>query len=208
MELIRQPELQDRPVSDFQADQLMYLYVLGQLEPERINSLESWVAKNPALKKQLSHIERGLEYCQVLASVPVSFEKIQALQKRQSSFDFLIEKTNLKKWPRSLQIGVESLAIVGMIFVFALMVPWNALYEFAKRRPASITLTEARHQKSSAPIESAPAESTAVAVIEPTAESEPIVETRQPAEAAKPEVTAPVAVSADIATSGFIYRGS
>ncbi|MBX3016956.1 MAG: hypothetical protein KF767_03630 [Bdellovibrionaceae bacterium] len=141
-----------RPLSRFHAEELLYEYAQGTLDDNRKLALEEYLKTDTELQRELQRIRRGLGYLDGLSSFRASNESLERVRVSTNFMDKVNEKLRVEDWPAGLKLGLESIAVVSVIFVIAIAVPWNALFEVIQDETSSVTLAEVRReQRKSAP---------------------------------------------------------
>lgn len=135
-----------RPLSRFHAEELLYEYAQGTLDANRTKALEVYLKTDPELQRELHRIRRGLGYLDALSGIETSSESLQRIRVSTSFVDRLNERLRIEDWPAGLKLGLESIAVVSVIFVIAIAVPWNSLFEVIQDETSTVTLAEARRE--------------------------------------------------------------
>lgn len=141
-----------RPLSRFHAEEMLYEYAQGSLDPLRTQALEEYLKTDSELQTELVRIRKGLGYLEGLTDFRASAESLDRIRASTSFSDRVVEKLRMDDWPPGLKLGLESIAVVSVIFVIAIAVPWNSLFEVIQDETGSVTLAEIRREfKGSAP---------------------------------------------------------
>lgn len=135
-----------RPLSRFHAEELLYEYAQGTLDADRTRALEEYLKTDPELQRELQRIRRGLGYLDALSGFRASNESLERVRVSTSFMDQVNEKLRVEDWPAGLKLGLESIAVVSVIFVIAIAVPWNSLFEVIQDETSSVTLAEVRRE--------------------------------------------------------------
>lgn len=144
-----------RPLSRFHAEELLYEYAQGTLDENRTRALEDYLKTDTDLQRELQRIRRGLGYLDQLSGFRASSESLERVRVSTSFMDKVNEKLRVEDWPAGLKLGLESIAVVSVIFVIAIAVPWNSLFEVIQDETSSVTLAEVRREKSASGPEAA-----------------------------------------------------
>ncbi len=142
MELVPYSARGDRLVSRFHAEELLYEYVQGSLDPVRDAGVKKIIDQDPKLKLEVEAIRRALAYCDTLSGVKFSPERIDVIRNESSAFDQFLKKLKMHEWPGGIRVGMESLFVVSLVFFFAMMVPWNSLIAVLQENQGSVVLSE------------------------------------------------------------------
>lgn len=135
-----------RPLSRFHAEELLYEYAQGTLDSNRTQALEEYLRSDVELQRELARIRRGLGYLDELSGFRTSTESLERIRVSTSFTDRLNDKLRTENWPAGLKLGLESIAVVSVIFVIAIAVPWNSLFEVIQDETSSVTLAEVRRE--------------------------------------------------------------
>lgn len=135
-----------RPLSSFHAEEMLYEYAQGILDKTRTQALEDYLKTDPEMQTELQRIRRGLGYLEELSSFRTSVESLERIRTSNSFTDRVVEKLRIDDWPVGLKLGIESIAVVSTIFVIAIAVPWNNLFEVIQNEASSVTLAELRRE--------------------------------------------------------------
>lgn len=144
MELTRYSKDGSRPLSPFHAREMLYEYACGSLDAIRSQALEEYLKTDSNLQSELARIRQSLAYLERLSDFKVSPEKIAQLRVSTTWAERMAEKLRMEDWPAGVKLGLESMAVVSAIFVIAIAVPWNSLFEVIQDETGSTTLAEIR----------------------------------------------------------------
>lgn len=132
----------DRIISRFHAEELLYEYVQGTLDPIRAAGVKSVIDQDPKLKLEIEGIRRALAYCDTLGRVEFSPAHIDQIRTETTAFDHFLKKMKVHEWPGGIRVGMESLFVVSLVFFFAMMVPWNTLISVLQENRGTLVLSE------------------------------------------------------------------
>jgi hypothetical protein len=118
-----------REVSPFIGHELLYDYLTGSLDPERQKSVEDHVRFSRDAQLDLNKIENGQSYAGKLAATRVSAPILDQINAPSTYLTVLMQKSKFEKWPMGLKWGLEALAVVAVIVVFLIVVPWQKVIE-------------------------------------------------------------------------------
>lgn len=133
-----------RPLSRFHAEEMLYEYVQGELDPQRTRALEEYLKTDEELQVEVVKLQQGLGYLNTLSSGKIVSESIERIRVSNNWTDRITERLRVDEWPAGLKLGLESITVVSAIFVIAIAVPWNSLFEVIQDETGSQTLAEIR----------------------------------------------------------------
>jgi hypothetical protein len=183
----------ERSVTPFVGQELLYDYVRGDLDPERVQALEKLLADNRDLKIELEKIRDGLRYVLDLQKTQVSAALTENIRTPSTYFHVLLQKMKFRDWPDGIKLAAEGFVIGIGALTMILLIPWGKILSWkTELERTSITLTEVARTKNADPdSETAPVaekESNQGIVYED--------EGKQPAES-KPAASVPVVAAAE-----------
>lgn len=118
----------ERLMTEFLARELLYQYVIGQLEAEDRLAVEKYLTSSESLKTQLEQLKRALGYMSVMSESLVSEELIQTLTNQDTLKDRLTRQLDPRRWPKTLRYSLEG-AFAGLIvFIAILSIPWQSVF--------------------------------------------------------------------------------
>ena len=223
----------DRQVSQFVGQELLYDYIRGELDKDRVKALEQTLSENRDLKAELEKIREGLHYVMDLQKTQVSANLVESIRTPSTYFQVLLQKTKFGDWPEGVKLAAEGLIIGGVSLLLIALIPWGRVLDWkTELEHTSITLTEVtKSPKTDPDAEVAPQrerENDSTVVFEdenkplPSPTAPPAVAKMKPAEkaaAAQPPAAVPTPGAVDVAAAvravapdsgkrqGIIYRG-
>lgn len=144
MELTPYSEAGLRPLSRFHAEEMLYEYAQGVLDDKRRIALEEYLKTDEELAEELKRIRRGLKYLANLGDLRVPADSLTKVRSSTNFADRMVEALRVDDWPPGLRLGLESVAVVSIIFVIAVAVPWNSLFQSIQDDSSGLTLAEIR----------------------------------------------------------------
>lgn len=142
MELTPYSKEGHRPLSRFHAEEMLYEFAQGTLDPVRAKAMEDYLKTDSEMQKELRQIRKGLGYLDQLSTIPVASENLSQVRETTHWTDQVSGFLKMDQWPAGLRLGVESLAVVSAIFVIAVAIPWNSLFEVIQDESGTVTLAE------------------------------------------------------------------
>lgn len=210
-----------RKVSAFIGQQLLYEYITGSLDEERVKSVEEYIQQNQEVLNDINKIQNGMSYLSVLSQTKVSEALLARIKQPVSWLEVLLLKLRFDQWSQGFKIGVEaSLVAIGVVFVI-LVLPWQKIFDF-KMESSDVLLTEivrkfespqSNDDQSSVAATNSNSEisfpdegSTAVvAAVTTSSTTTSTIPTTPPAAVAVAPVTA---TTVETRRQGYLYRGS
>lgn len=126
--------------------ELLYDYVCGSLDKERVRAVEESLQENDDVQNDLRALEEGIKYCDYLRKTRLAEAYIESLSKPPKSWKDLGEKW--KSLPSAVRWGVESFVVAIFIGLFVFLIPkeylpWNKVTTFTL---AEVDRTENRFE--------------------------------------------------------------
>lgn len=142
MELVPYSARGDRLISRFHAEEMLYEYVQGTLDPIRAEGVKNIIDHDPKLKLEMEAIRRALAYCDTLSRIEFTPARIDEIRTETSAMDQFLKRTRIHEWPGGIRVGLESLFVISLVFFFAMMVPWNTLISVLQENQGTVVLSE------------------------------------------------------------------
>lgn len=147
MEMTPYDQTGRRKLSRFHAEELLFEYCSGHLDPIRQRLVHEAMLTDPELAAEVQKIRSAIDYCGELSHWPISVKEIEDLKvANQTGLEVIFERTKIQSWPTGLRLAVESLLVVSAVFVVGLMMPWNAIIGFMQPEKGLLTLSEVRRE--------------------------------------------------------------
>lgn len=131
----------DRKVTSFIGQELLYDYMSGKLDAERIKAVEEYLQQNRESLNDVNKIQVGLDYTDLMSQTKVSDALLQKIQVPDSYVENVVNKLKIEQWPAPVKMGVEASLIVIAITVIAVLIPWNKIRSDS-HQANNVTLTE------------------------------------------------------------------
>ncbi|MFN7727682.1 MAG: hypothetical protein ACK5P7_00850 [Bdellovibrio sp.] len=142
----------DREVSQFVGQELLYDYIRGELDQDRVKALEHTLSENRDLKTELERIREGLHYVMDLQKTQVSANLVESIRTPSTYFQVLLQKTKFGDWPEGVKLAAEGLIIGGISLLIIALIPWSRVLDWkTELEHTSITLTEVTKSPQSDP---------------------------------------------------------
>lgn len=224
----------ERLVTPFVGQELLYDYIRGELDAERITALEKLLSENRELRGELDKIRDGLQYIQELGQTGVSDVLTESIRTPSTYLHVLLAKTRFTEWPEGVKLALEGFLIAVSALALIIVIPWGKVLSlrtvFDKPSVVLTEVTKTREDLQEGDDQVPGKEPVKVAASE-TKNEKPETKTvaveKAPAkpEAAKVAAVAPVAAKAPVPAptaekgiaapapdsgkkQGFLYRGS
>jgi hypothetical protein len=118
-----------RKISPFMGHELLYDYMTGKLDLERIKSVDEFIQQNKEALLDMQKIQNGMNYSKLLGQAKLSEDLSRRIANPTNYFSTLMEKLRIEDWPPALRLGIEaSVAALG-ITILAVLIPWHRLMD-------------------------------------------------------------------------------
>lgn len=171
-----------RQISHFLAQEMLYDYMQGRLEPDRKNAIENYLAEHPDLRDELENMRRAEQYTAHLGKTRIAPKSLEQLRAVRPLRELIINRLRWENWPDFARWSTEAMGISVVVAVLALIVPWQNLDLSWLRRESQVTLAKIEDKIPTLP----PV---------PKAEEKKAVPSPEPASAPAPSPAAPPAVA-------------
>lgn len=132
-----------RQVSQFVGQEMLYDYLRGELDKDRVRALEQTLQENRDLKVELEKIREGLHYVTDLQKTQVSATLVESIRTPSTYFQVLLQKTKFGDWPEGVKLAAEGLIIGGASLVLIAVIPWGRVLDWKNElEHTTITLSE------------------------------------------------------------------
>ena len=145
----------ERKVTSFMGQELLYDYMSGQLDQERVKAVEEYLQHNRESQNDIHKIQVGLDYTDLMSQTKVSDALLQKIQVPDNYVENVVNKLKIEQWPAPVKMGVEASLIAIAITIIAVLIPWNKILE-SSNQPNNVTLTEINKSPLPQPGEDAP----------------------------------------------------
>lgn len=119
-----------REMSQFIGHELLYDYLIGNLDRERRVAVEDHVKFSRDAQMDLAKIQAGQIYAEKLSHTIVSQPVLNQINTPTNYLSVLLQKTQFEKWPQGLKWGLEALVVVLAIVTALTITPWEKIMQF------------------------------------------------------------------------------
>ncbi len=130
-----------RVMSAFIGQGLLYDYLTDQLDPERRRAVEDYIRSSPEAQMDIQKIQNGLNYAAGLQKTLISADLLDKVTVSSSYTQTLLDKIRFDSWPPALKMGIEGTIVALGITTFAIVIPWHKVMDL-KFGPREVTLAE------------------------------------------------------------------
>lgn len=138
-----------RQVSTFLGNELLYDYVCGVLDEERVRVVEALLQTSKESQAQLDKIKSGLEYTKKMREIQVSPLLREKITTPSSYLSVLFQKARIHEWPVGIRWGLESLIVVFVIVTFLTLAPWEKVLNIRFSSPSNEVILAEINKKNS-----------------------------------------------------------
>lgn len=131
----------ERKVTSFMGQELLYDYMSGKLDQERVKAVEEYLQHNRESQNDIHKIQVGLDYTDLMSQTKVSDALLQKIQVPDNYVENVVNKLKIEQWPAPVKMGVEASLIAIAITIIAVLIPWNKILE-SSNQANNVTLTE------------------------------------------------------------------
>lgn len=135
-----------RVVSEFVGQELLYDYVTLNLDPERTQAIDKLVKESRDLQEDIQKINDGLSYCEHLSETVVADFLVDRVKTPSTYFQVILQKLKVDRWPSSLRLGVEAMIIAAVAVTAAMLIPWQRLTSVPITDVREVVIVEAAHE--------------------------------------------------------------
>jgi hypothetical protein len=140
-----------RQISHFLAQEMLYDYMQGRLEPDRKAAIENYLTEHSDLREELDSMRHAEEYAANLGKTRIAPKSLEQLREVRPVKELLINRLRWDNWPDFARWSTEALGVSVVVAVIALIVPWQKLDLSWLRREAQVTLAKIEDNKSILP---------------------------------------------------------
>jgi hypothetical protein len=130
-----------RIMTAFIGQGLLYDYMTGALDPERRKSVEEYVRSSPEAQQDIQKIKSGMSYTEKLRGLEISPELLEKMTVSSSYTQTLLDKVRFDEWSPALKMAIEGTIVALGITTFAILIPWHKVMDL-KFGSRQIILTE------------------------------------------------------------------
>ncbi len=130
-----------RKIDSFVGKELLYDFVSGKLDAERLKAMKEFLAADNSAKADLQKMQDGLNYISQLAGTQISDSLKEKVSTPTNYTQLLLQKLRFEDWPAGLRMGIEATIVALGISVLAVLIPWHKLMDLKFGSP-EVVLTE------------------------------------------------------------------
>lgn len=112
-------------VTPFVGQELLYDYVRGHLDPDRVRALEKLLEENREIRGELEKIKEGLAYVSGLRETKVSQVLTESIRTPSTYLHVLLAKTRFTEWPEGVKLALEGFLIAVGALALIIVIPWG-----------------------------------------------------------------------------------
>lgn len=135
-----------RKLSAFLGNELLYDYLSRNLDPERMRAMDEVVAENREIQDEIQSLNSALNYVEHLAESDISESLLEQVRLPVSYFQGLLQKIQFHEWPRGFKLGLEAIFVVVMIAGVAVFFPWHQLVKWTWKNSNEVVLSELKNE--------------------------------------------------------------
>ena len=137
--MIHRPE---RELSEFQAQNLVGDHLEKILDAERERAFQKRLQGDVKLRDLCSGIQKAQGEIQELRATEVSAEVLEHFRKPQTVSRLFLDLLRFDDWPLGLKWSIESLAMLSVVVLLALILPWHEVLKISLPRSQTLVLSE------------------------------------------------------------------
>jgi len=136
-----------RKITNFIGQELLYDYISNNLDIERTSAVEEFVKASREAQADVQKINNALSYLEHLSETMVSESLLNEGRQPSSYFDLLLKRMRVDEWPKTAKMGIELLVISIGVVALILVIPWHKVMEFNFSKNKEIVLLEIEKSK-------------------------------------------------------------
>jgi len=121
--------MKKRQLSTFMTQELLFDFVMGQLDPERRRLVQEEIEKTPHLQEDLDRIRMGLNYWEQLSQTELSKLLLESVGQKATYWSQLKKTFSIENWPPFVKWTLEAVSVVTFVILISLLVPWAQVKE-------------------------------------------------------------------------------
>jgi hypothetical protein len=170
-----------RKISAFVFKELLYSYMLGDLDKERKLAMDEYVRDNKDAQIFMAQLVAGQKYCSQVGKTTVNPKFLLEVARIKGPMEEVASWSNWRQWPAPVQWCAEAMVAAVVVGVLVIVVPWNQLGLF---QPMSSEIKLAQEKpivvddKTPLPKETAPVVATTTSPVAPAVLPPPPTETK------------------------------
>ncbi|MFZ4402589.1 MAG: hypothetical protein ACOYOK_00670 [Pseudobdellovibrionaceae bacterium] len=123
------PSHNQRSLSEFVSNELLYDYAIGALDEHRKNNLEECLKNNITLQAELNQLQKSIDYLNELKNIQINSKIIQSIDDQSNYWLVFAQRIKLNSWPVGLRWGAEALLVLSLMVIVIVFSPWNKIFE-------------------------------------------------------------------------------
>ncbi len=135
-----------RHLSWFLVEEMMYDYVIGQLDSGRRKALSEYLETSKEARDLERRLKDAIEYCNSLSQTEVSEPLMEKLVKSKSLWNRWVGFIAWKQWPEATRWTLEAFA-VSLVVAFIVAVSWPKISNWFPERQSDVVLAELDKKK-------------------------------------------------------------
>jgi hypothetical protein len=136
-----------RKLTPFLAHEMLYDYVVGNLDPERRAAIEDFVRSDRESQNLLEAIRRGLRYAERLDELNLTPSELEHISSAESFVSLSKRMSRWSEWPDTLRWSIVAVFISMMTALTVVTVPWNKAARFVPSWNLGQSTDEGKHLK-------------------------------------------------------------
>lgn len=141
-----------RKLTPFLCQEMLYDFVLGQLDPERRAAVDEFVQSDRDSQEIMESIRRGLDYTDRLKTTTLQTTVLQQLKESENAVSLGRRYSAWSAWPESLRWSITAIVISTMVALIVSSIPWEKIRIFQADKSdtveiAKIPVTASEHQQ-------------------------------------------------------------
>lgn len=134
-----------RRMTTFVARELLYDYILGQLDAERMKAIEVYIQNSKEIREEIRKMQSALKYVDKLSKTEIGDHFIHEARTPVSYVQGFFKKIRFNEWPTGLKLGIEVLLITSIVMVLSIFVPWHKVSQIQFWNAGDVTLAEVQN---------------------------------------------------------------
>jgi hypothetical protein len=118
-----------RIISSFIGQGLLYDYLTNTLDPERKKSVEDFLRANPEAQMDAQKIQNALKYTEKLAQTEIAAELLEKVAVSASYGQNVMNKIRFDEWSPALKMALEGTVVALGITTLAVLIPWHKVMD-------------------------------------------------------------------------------
>lgn len=136
-----------RKLTPFLAHEMLYDYVVGNLDPERRAAVEDFIRSDRESQNLLEAIRRGLRYAERLGELNLTPSELEHISSAESFVSLSKRMSRWSEWPDALRWSIVAVFISTMTALTVVTVPWNKAARFVPSWNLGQSVDQGEHLK-------------------------------------------------------------